>query len=163
MPAHRSLVLQAKEGHGIIYYMSYLSLVLALLSAIAASFVAIFGKIGLKDIDSNTATAIRAIVMAVFLVIVIAIQGKFNHIEPILQNHKALLFIVLSGIAGATSWLFYFWALKIGKTSQIVPIDKLSVVFAIILAMIILGEHVSLKAGIGVVIMVIGSILIALG
>jgi len=143
--------------------MSYLSIILALLSAVAASFVAIFGKIGLKDLDSNTATAIRSIVMAIFLIAVIAMQGKSGHIGPILRDHKAVLFIVLSGIAGATSWLFYFWAIKLGKVSQIAPIDKLSVVFATVMAILILGEHVSLKAGIGVVVMVIGSILIALG
>jgi transporter family protein len=120
--------------------MDYTWIIYALLSALAASFVAIFGKIGLQGIDTNTATAIRAVVMAIFLIGVIAIQGKLQDIKPILMDHKALFFIVFSGVAGALSWLFYFIALKNAKVSQIVPIDRLSVVFALILAFLILGE-----------------------
>jgi transporter family protein len=84
-------------------------------------------------------------------------------IKPVLTNHKALSYIVLSGVAGAVSWLFYFIALKNAKVSQIVPIDRLSVVFALLLAFIILGEKISLQAWIGAVLAVIGGILIALG
>ena len=143
--------------------MAYIWIIFALLSAFAAAFVAIFGKIGLQGIDTNTATAIRAVVMALFLVGLIIIQGKMHDVGPILQNSKALLFIVLSGLAGAVSWLFYFVALKGAKVSQIVPIDRMSVVFAIVLALLILGEKISLKAGIGAALVVAGGILIALG
>ncbi len=137
-------------------------LVFALLSAISAAFVAIFGKIGLSGIDSTTATAIRAVIMAIFLVGVIAVQGKLAQVAPILQNSKALLFIALSGIAGALSWLFYFFALKTGKVSQVAPVDKLSVVFAIILGLLILGEKLTLKVGIGAALIAAGAIIIAL-
>lgn len=143
--------------------MTWSWIIFALLSAFTASLVAIFGKIGLSGIDTNTATAIRAVIMAIFLVGLIIIQGKVSNIGPILANHKALLFIVLSGIAGALSWLFYFIALKGAKVSQIVPIDRMSVVFALLLAFFILGEGITLKTGIGAALVVVGGILIAMG
>ena len=142
--------------------MNYLWLVLALLSAISAALVAIFGKIGLQNLDTNTATAIRAIVMAIFLFGVVVFEGKLHNIQPILANHRALLFIILSGVAGAVSWLFYFWALKLGKVQQIVPIDRMSMVFAVILAVIFLGEKLSLKVIIGTLAMLFGAIIISL-
>lgn len=138
-------------------------IVFALLSAVTASLVAIFGKIGLEGIDSNVATAIRAVVMTLFLVGVIVVQGKLNLIKGIVTNNKAITYIILSGVAGALSWLFYFIALKMAKVSQIVPIDRLSVVFALVLALLFLGEHISLKAAIGAVLIVVGGILVALG
>jgi bacterial/archaeal transporter family protein len=143
--------------------MSYLWLVFALLSAVAASLVGIFGKIGLKGIDSNTATAVRAVIMAIFLFLVVVIQGKLPELPAILSNKKAFTFICLSGIAGASSWLFYFSALKLGKVSQVAPVDKLSVVFAILLAVLFLGEKISLVSGIGVVAITAGVILVAVG
>ena len=149
--------------HKIHCMTDYLWLFFALLSAITASLVAIFGKIGLQGIDSNTATAVRSIIMALFLVGVVIAQGKLSHIQTILGNSKALLFIVLSGIAGAVSWIFYFLALKVGKVSQVAPIDRLSMVFAIVLAAIFLGEKISVRTGIGAAIMVAGAILVTLG
>lgn len=137
--------------------------VYALLSAVFASLVAIFGKIGLKDVDTNTTTAIRAVIMALFLVGLILVQGKFAIVKQILNQPTPLLFIILSGLAGAFSWLFYFLALKTGKASQIVPLDRLSVVFTLVLAAIFLGEKLSLKTVIGGVTIVVGAILVALG
>jgi Predicted membrane protein len=137
-------------------------LVYALLSAVMAALVAIFGKIGLKGLDANAATAIRSVIMAAFLVAVVFVQGKTGQLSEILANRKALLFIVLSGTAGALSWLFYFIALKNGKVSQVGPIDKLSVVFAVVLALIFLGEKVSLVNGIGIGLIAIGAVLAAL-
>ncbi|MEQ9720365.1 EamA family transporter [Yersinia alsatica] len=138
-------------------------LIYALLSALTASLVAIFGKIGLQHLDANTATAVRAVVMALFLVGVVLVQGKFNLVGAVLADKKALLFIVLSGVAGALSWLFYFMAIKNGNVSQVAPIDKLSVVFAVILAFILFGEKVSLVAGLGVALITTGALMVALG
>ncbi|HHL2560283.1 TPA: EamA family transporter [Yersinia enterocolitica] len=138
-------------------------LVYALLSALSASLVAIFGKIGLQHLDANTATAVRAVVMALFLVGVVVIQGKFNLVGTVLADKKALLFVVLSGVAGALSWLFYFMAIKNGNVSQVAPIDKLSVVFAVILAFILFGEKISLIAGLGVALITAGALMVALG
>jgi bacterial/archaeal transporter family protein len=143
--------------------MAYLWLIFALLSAISAAAVAIFGKLGLQGIDPNTATAIRAIVMALFLVTVVLIQDRFANLSSIMENRKAVFYIVLGGIAGALSWLFYFIALKLGKVQQVAPIDRLSVVFAIILAFLFLGEKITLKVGIGAALVAAGAILIALG
>ncbi len=143
--------------------MEYLWLVFALLSAVSAAAVAIFGKLGLQGIDPNTATAIRAIVMALFLVTVVLIQDRFANFSSIMENKKAVFYIVLGGIAGALSWLFYFIALKLGKVQQVAPIDRLSVVFAILLAFLFLGEKITLKVGIGAALVTVGAILIALG
>jgi bacterial/archaeal transporter family protein len=137
-------------------------LIYALLSAITAACVAILGKIGLQHLDANTATAIRAIVMAIFLVGVVAVQGKLSLINTFFNDKKTLFIIALSGIAGALSWLFYFMAIKEGKVSQVAPIDKLSVVFAVVFAAILFGEKVSLLAGVGVAMIAIGAILVAL-
>lgn len=138
-------------------------LVYALLSAITASLVAIFGKIGLQHLDANTATAIRAVVMALFLAGVVVVQGKLSLISTILADKKALAFIVLSGVAGALSWLFYFMAIKTGDVSRVAPIDKLSVVFAVLLAVVLFGEKVSLISGLGVALIVAGALMVALG
>ncbi|HDL7160601.1 TPA: EamA family transporter [Yersinia enterocolitica] len=138
-------------------------LIYALLSALSASLVAIFGKIGLQHLDANTATAVRAVVMALFLVGVVVIQGKFNLVGTVLVDKKALLFVVLSGVAGALSWLFYFMAIKNGNVSQVAPIDKLSVVFAVILAFILFGEKISLISGLGVALITAGALMVALG
>ncbi|WP_225087343.1 EamA family transporter [Pectobacterium colocasium] len=138
-------------------------LIYALLSAVCAALVAIFGKIGLQNLDANTATAIRAVIMALFLVGVVVAQGKLALVGEVVANKKALLFIVLSGVAGALSWLFYFVALKNGNVAQVAPIDKLSVVFAVVLAVILLGEKISLMAGAGVALISVGALLVALG
>lgn len=143
--------------------MNYLWLVFGLLSALFASLVAIFGKIGLKNLDTNVATAIRAVIMALFLILVIIFQGRLHKVGQILADKKAVMFIVLSGIAGALSWLFYFLALKNGKVQQVAPIDRLSVVFAILLAAIFLGEKISFYTGLGVLLIAVGSIFVALG
>ncbi|MBL0868099.1 EamA family transporter [Pectobacterium carotovorum] len=138
-------------------------LIYALLSAVCAAMVAIFGKIGLQNLDANTATAIRAVIMALFLVGVVVAQGKLALVGEVIANKKALLFIVLSGVAGALSWLFYFVALKNGNVAQVAPIDKLSVVFAVVLAVILLGEKISLMAGAGVALISVGALLVTLG
>jgi len=135
----------------------------ALLSAASAALVAIFGKIGLQQLDANTATAVRAIVMALFLVGVVVAQGKLNLVGTVFADKKALLFIILSGVAGALSWLFYFMAIKSGEVSKVAPIDKLSVVFAVVLAVILFGEKVSLVAGIGIALITGGALMVALG
>lgn len=138
-------------------------LVYALLSAISAAMVAVFGKMGLQHLDANTATAIRAVIMALFLVGVVVVQGKFNLISEIIENRKALFFIALSGIAGALSWLFYFMAIKNGQVSQVAPIDKLSVVFAVIFAVILFGEKISMITAGGVALITVGALMVALG
>jgi transporter family protein len=138
-------------------------LIFAILSALTAALVAIFAKIGLEKIDTNTATMIRAGIMFAVLLLVVLLTGKVSNISTILSDQKALFYIFMSGIAGALSWLFYFIALKLGKASQVAPIDRLSIVFVIIFAALILGEKITQKIAIGTAIMAVGAILIVLG
>jgi len=132
----------------------------ALLSAVFAALVAIFGKMGLKNIDSTLATTIRSIVMAVFLIITAFSLGKFNFINTI--DNKALLFIILSGVAGAMSWLFYFLAIKLGPVTAVAAIDRTSIVFVFVLSILFLSESLTVLKSIGAVAIVIGAILMAL-
>lgn len=132
----------------------------AIFSAVFAALVAIFGKIGVKNVDSTLATSVRAVVMAVFLVLVSLVLGKWNLISSI--NNKAFLFIIFSGLAGALSWLFYFFALKNGPASGVAALDRLSVVFVLILALLFLGEHLTWRNGLGAVLLTIGAILMSI-
>lgn len=134
----------------------------AFLSAFTAALVAIFGKIGLKNIDPTLATTVRSIIMAIFLVFVALSMKKFDGVTFSTFTGKEWLLIVLSGIAGALSWLFYFFALKSGDAIQVVAIDKLSIIFVIILAVIFLGEALTWKVVVGGVLVVLGTILIVL-
>lgn len=143
--------------------MDHLWLVFGLLSAVTAALVAVFGKIGLQSVDANAATAIRSVIMAVFLILVVVFQGTLKEVPAILADKKAISYIALSGIAGAMSWLFYFLALKFGNVSQVAPIDKLSVVIATIIAVALLGEKISVLGGVGVALIALGAVLVALG
>ncbi|MBU0597542.1 EamA family transporter [Patescibacteria group bacterium] len=135
-------------------------IIFAILSALFAALVAIFGKIGISKIDTTLATSVRTVVMAVFLVIVSLVLGKAPLLSTI--NSKALLYIVLSGVAGALSWLFYFFALKNGPASGVAALDRLSVVFVLILAILILGEQLTWKSATGIGLMAAGAILMVL-
>ena len=130
----------------------------ALLSAIFAAAVAILGKIGLKNVDSTLATTIRAVVMAIFLLGAAAILQKFSLIKTV--GSQTLTFIIFSGVAGALSWLFYFLALKYGPATGVAALDRLSVVFVVILAALFLGEALTLKSVSGLVLLVLGALLL---
>ena len=130
----------------------------ALLSAIFAAAVAILGKIGLKEVDSTLATTIRAVVMAVFLLGAAAVLQKFSLLKTV--GNQTLIFIIFSGVAGALSWLFYFLALKYGPATGVAALDRLSVVFVVILAAMFLGEALTLKSVSGLVLLVLGALLL---
>lgn len=134
--------------------------VYALLSALFAALVAIVGKIGISKVDSTLATTIRAVVMAVFLIVVSFIFGKAKLISTI--NAHALIFIVFTGVAGALSWIFYFLALKSGPATGVAALDRLSVVFVVILALFFLGEHLTWKTGLGAFLVTLGAILMSI-
>ncbi len=139
---------------------NYLWLVYALLSAVAAAMVSVFGKIGLQGLDAHTATAVRAVIMAAFLVAVAVFQRRWEHLPELWADKRAMTFILLSGVAGALSWLFYFTALKYGKVA---PVDKLSVVLAATAAVVFLHETVSAMSAAGIGLITAGIILVALG
>lgn len=134
----------------------------ALLSSLTAALVAIFGKMGLQGVDSTLATALRSIIMAVFMVLAALMLGKFSGFTFASLGGRAWLFITLAGVAGALSWLFYFLALQIGLVNKVVVIDRLSLVFVVILSAIFLGEAFTWKVALGAVLMVGGALVIAL-
>lgn len=133
-------------------------LIYAFLSALFAAFTAILAKIGVKNVNSNVATAIRTIVILLFAWGIVFAQGTYKQIASI--SKVSMLFLILSGIATGLSWLFYFRALQLGEASKVSPIDKLSLVLTIVLAAIILKEKVNVAIIIGAVLMSVGAIII---
>ncbi len=115
---------------------------------------------GLKNIDSTLATTIRSVVMAVFLIITAFSLGKFNFLNTI--DNKAILFIILSGISGALSWLFYFLAIKLGPVTAVAAIDRTSIVFVFVLSVLFLSESLTILKSIGALAIVVGAILMAM-
>lgn len=128
----------------------------ALLSALFAALTAVFAKIGVKDVDSDLATAIRT---SVILLITWGIVFAGNHAAEVKGiNGHTWIFLILSGVATGLSWLFYFKALQVGDVSRVAPIDKLSVVITICLSFLFLKEPVSLRVIIGALLITGGSI-----
>lgn len=136
-------------------------IILALLSAAFAALVAIFGKVGVQGLDSTLATTVRAVIMAVFLVAMSLALDKAKLLSTI--SGRALLFVALSGVAGALSWLFYFGALKVGPAAGVAALDRLSVVFVVIFATLFLGEKLTFATASGAVLLTIGAILLTRG
>lgn len=128
----------------------------ALLSALFAALTAIFAKIGVRDVNSDLATAIRTTVI-LLITWGIALAGSHGGEIKNISSHT-WLFLVLSGAATGLSWLFYFKALQAGDVSKVAPIDKLSVVITIFLSFILLKEQVSARVIIGAVLITAGSI-----
>jgi len=129
----------------------------ALLSAAAAALTAILGKLGVAGVPSTLATAIRTVVVLVFVWSMAGAFGEVRALTTIPRN--SWVFLTLSGLATGISWLAYYRALQLGQASQVAPIDKLSLPLTVLLATLVLGEHVSLKAGLGVGLMVLGALL----
>jgi transporter family protein len=131
----------------------------ALLSALFAGITAILAKVGVENVDSNVATAIRTTFILV-LVWAVALStapaGAIAH-----PGRRTMLFLALSGIATGLSWLCYFRALQLGEASRVAPIDKLSVVFAVVLAGVFLRERITWQHWVGGTLIVAGSLVIA--
>ena len=136
-------------------------LIFAILSAVFVAMVSILSKIGLKNIDPTLATGVRSVVMFIFMVLVFLFTKKFPELSAL--DKKSVFYIIFAGIAGALSWIFYFIALKLGKASQVAPIDKMSVVLIIIFAALFLGEKFTLKIALGTLLLAAGTLLIILG
>jgi bacterial/archaeal transporter family protein len=135
-------------------------LVWSLLSAVFAAFTAILAKKGVTGVDANLATAVRTSVVVVFtwlLAFTTRPAAPFSHFTS-----KTWVFLALSGMCTGLSWLCYFHALQVGEASRVAPIDKLSVVFVILLAVLFLGEKLTWGKGVGVVLIAAGAIAIAL-
>lgn len=135
-------------------------LLLAILSAVFAAATAILAKIGIEGVDSNLATAIRTVVVLLMAWMVVFIthgQTGLSSISP-----RSWLFLILSGLATGASWLCYFYAIKHGDVSKVVPIDKCSLVLTIIFAALFLGEAFTWKTLIGSLLLLGGALMMVL-
>lgn len=130
----------------------------ALLSAFFAALTAIFAKIGIKGVDTNLATAIRTVVILLLAWAIVIFRGGAHAIGSLTKVNW--VFLVLSGCATGLSWICYFKALQLGEVSQVAPVDKLSVAIAIVLAVIFLGEPLTLKTAAGALLIIGGSLVL---
>ena len=132
-------------------------LVFALASALLAGLTSILAKCGIRETDSDVATAVRTAVVVVFAWTMVGVAGSFGQIADI--DARSLLFLILSGLATGASWLCYFRALQIGDVNKVVPVDKSSTVLTIVLAFVFLGERVSLATAAAVASIGLGTLL----
>jgi transporter family protein len=130
----------------------------ALLSAFFAALTAIFVKIGVKDMDSDLATAIRTVIILLITWGIVFFKGTAKGIENLSSQNWQ--FLILSGIATGLSWLFYFRAIQIGKVSEVALIDKLSVALVLIFAAVFLGEVLTVKILLGAALIIVGTLVI---
>lgn len=134
--------------------------IFALLSAVFAALTSILAKIGIDGVNSNLATAIRTVVvvgMSWAMVFITGAQGGITEISK-----KSWIFLILSGLATGASWLCYYKALQIGDASKVVPVDKLSVVFTVVLAFVFLHEQFTPKSIIGCLLIAAGTLLMVM-
>src|SRR3989344_7893574 len=133
----------------------------ALLGAVMASAGTIFAKLGLKGVDANLLTALRGIVMAVIVSVAALSFGKLSMTAINSLSVRQWIFVILSAVGGAMSWIFFYQALSVGPTVAVTVIDKLSLVFTAILAVVVLTEGITFQAGIGLLLVVIGTLLVS--
>lgn len=134
--------------------------VLALGSSIFAALTSILAKIGIDNVNSNLATAIRTCVVLVMSWGMVFLTNAHSGIGEI--SRKSWIFLILSGLATGASWLCYYKALQLGQASKVVPIDKLSVVITMVLAALILHEQFTPKSILGCVLIGAGTLLMVL-
>lgn len=132
--------------------------IFALLSAVFAALTAIFAKVGIRGVDTDLATAIRTVVILVLAWGIAFFRGGTATMNSLTKQN--IIFLCLSGVATGLSWIFYFKALQLGKVSQVAPVDKMSVAFAIIFAVIFLGEPLSWRTAIGALLIISGSVVL---
>ncbi len=132
--------------------------VYAILSAIFAALTAIFAKLGVTNVNSNLATAIRTIVILLIAWGIVLFRNEYKGLAALSKQN--LFFLIISGIATGLSWIFYFKALQLGKVSQVAPVDKLSVALTILLSVIFLGEALSWKTAIGALLIIFGTLVL---
>lgn len=135
-------------------------LILSILSAVFAALTSILAKIGIENVNSNLATAIRTLVVVGMSWFIVFLTNAQTGISSI--SNKSWLFLILSGLATGLSWLCYYAAIKSGQVAKVVAIDKLSVLMSFIMAFIFLGEEFTKKSIIGAILIGIGSLLMVL-
>ena len=157
-PPARAKKASATRAPQILCFMHWLTW--SLLSALFAGLTAILAKIGVRDVDSNLATAVRTTVVLLFAWAVVPLTSALSAVSAL--SRRTLLFLALSGLATGLSWLCYFRALQLGDASKVAPIDKLSVVFVLVFAAIFLGETMTFKAIVGGALITAGAVVLAL-
>lgn len=135
-------------------------LIFALLSAIFAALTSILAKIGIEGVNSNLATAVRTVVVVVMAWGMVFLTNTQDGILEI--SRRSWLFLILSGLATGASWLCYYRALQLGEASKVVPIDKLSVIFTLVLAFVFLHEKFTAKSLAGCILIGAGTLLMVL-
>ena len=135
-------------------------MILALLSAVFAALTSILAKVGIENVNSNLATAIRTVVVVFMAWGMVFLTNAQSGITEI--SRKSWIFLILSGLATGASWLCYYKALQMGEASRVVPIDKLSVVITLALAFIFLHEELEWKSIVGCVLISAGTLLMVL-
>ena len=129
-------------------------------SAFFAALTAIFGKVGVTEINSDLATFLRTLVILLVAALLICVRHEWQ--RPDSLSTKGVLFLVLSGVATGLSWLCYYRALQTGPASRVAPIDKLSVILVVLFAVCFLGERLTWKVGLGGALITAGAVLMAL-
>jgi transporter family protein len=132
----------------------------ALGSAFFAALTAIFGKVGVSDINSDLATFYRTIVILAISALLVSARHEWQ--APSTLSYKGMVYLILSGIATGLSWICYFRALQLAPASRVAPIDKFSVVLVVLFAVLLLGERLTWKVGMGAILIAGGVILTAL-
>ena len=128
----------------------------ALLSAFFAALTAIFAKIGVENVNSNLATAIRTVVVLVMIWLIVFFRNEYKSIGELSQRNW--IFLAVSGVATGLSWIFYFKALQMGEVSKVAGVDKLSLALTIIFAVIFLGETLTWKTAVGAALIIAGTL-----
>jgi transporter family protein len=132
----------------------------ALLSATFAALTAIFGKIGVTQVNSNLATLLRTVVILVFIAVIVGVRHEWQ--SPLTLPRRSVVFLVLSALATGLSWLCYYRALQLGPASKVAPVDKLGVALTILLGVVFLGERLSWQAACGGGLVVAGALILSL-
>lgn len=135
-------------------------IVFAVLSAVFAALTSILAKIGIDNVNSNLATAVRTVVVVAMAWIMVFLTHSQRGLPEI--SRKSWVFLILSGLATGASWLCYYRALQLGEVSKVVPIDKLSVVFTLVLAFVFLHEEFTVKSLIGCILIGAGTLIMVL-
>lgn len=130
----------------------------ALLSAVFAALTAVFAKVGIKNINTDLAMAIRTVVILFLAWGIAYFRGGLNSIHSLTKSNYT--FLILSGLATGLSWMFYFKALQLGKVAQVAAVDKLSVALAIIFSLVFLGEILTWKIALGAVLIIAGTVVL---
>ena len=135
-------------------------LVFAILSAVFAALTSILAKVGISDVNSTLATAIRTVVVLAMswgMGFLTKVQGGISEI-----SRRSWIFLILSGLATGASWLFYYRALQLGEVSKVAPIDKMSIVITLVLAFVFLHEQITVKSLIGAILLTAGTLVMVL-